>query len=150
MTCTHKESRSSRLCSWKASSEEQIFANYTKVDPKAIIEALTMVVFCPNIAMAAVQAFGLMDRTSTSFTALDSSTVERKYVASQFQKMGNKFETLTQGYKSRSDSTIDVDDPGADKLLGVKEDIEELVRKYKEAIKTENAAAIHKEIVAKK
>ncbi|KAK3371134.1 hypothetical protein B0T24DRAFT_721316 [Lasiosphaeria ovina] len=135
---------------WKASSEEQIFANYTKVDPKAIIEALTMVVFCPNIAMAAVQAFGLMDRTSTSFTALDSSTVERKYVASQFQKMGNKFETLTQGYKSRSDSTIDVDDPGADKLLGVKEDIEELVRKYKEAIKTENAAAIHKEIVAKK
>ncbi|KAF1850559.1 uncharacterized protein K460DRAFT_400616 [Cucurbitaria berberidis CBS 394.84] len=127
-------------------SAEKDIQNYTKVDPKAVIEALTMVVFCPNAAMAGVQAFGLFEKTSSSFQALDGSTVERKYVVNQFQKMDNKFESLTEGYKSRSDSTIDVDDPGADKILAAKDDIEDLIRKYKDAIRTGNAKAIHKEI----
>jgi hypothetical protein len=56
------------------------------------------------------------------------------------------FASLSEGYSHRSNSTLEVDDPGADKLIASKNDLVQLVDKSKEAITGENAEGIKREL----
>ncbi|KAL7937413.1 hypothetical protein V8C35DRAFT_292443 [Trichoderma chlorosporum] len=121
---------------------------HINMDSSMLLDALTMVAFAPNLAMAGIQFVGVYKKATSSIQALDGSTVEKDYVVQQFGTANNSFASLQDGYKNRSNSLIEIDDPGADKLITTKSDLIELVDKFKKVITSDNAEGIKRELDA--
>ncbi|KAG7425582.1 hypothetical protein Forpi1262_v013025 [Fusarium oxysporum f. sp. raphani] len=121
---------------------------HINMDPTIALDALTMIAFAPNAFMIAIQTTAVLHKTTSSIRSLDGSTVEKDYVVQQFGTADNKFSSLQEGVKNRSNGIIDIDDPGADKLIAAKSDFIELVDKFKNAITSDNAEGIKRELDA--
>jgi hypothetical protein len=129
-------------------SVQDMIRDHINVDPQTVIDAITIIAFAPTAPMMGIQLIGLYHKSTSSIKALDGTMVEKKYVVNQFSTVDNTFSKLEEGYRNRSNGLIEVDDPGADKLIASQSDLDDLLTKYKEAIKSGSAESIKKELDA--
>lgn len=103
-------------------------------DPKFFLDALCMIAFCPDAFNVAAQTSNGIYQAATTVQSTEGHAVNKKYVISQFGDAGDSIEKLTEGYKARPDGQIDVDDPGATKLLSTKANLTKLLNSFKKDI----------------
>jgi hypothetical protein len=104
-------------------------------DPKICLDAISMIAFCPDPLNIAAQTASGIYKCATTVQGLDGQGVEKSYVVSQFGDAGSTLESLTAGYKARPDGAgVEVDDPGATKLLSTKADLTRLLKNFREAL----------------
>ncbi|RMJ15844.1 hypothetical protein CDV36_004487 [Fusarium kuroshium] len=111
-------------------------------DPRIIIDAMSMIAFAPCPWNAGAQVTSATFKGFTTVSGLDGQVVERNYLVSQFGTAGTTLEELGIGYKSASNGTLEVDDPGAAKLLSTKADLDKLTNNFLEAIGEEAYGSI--------
>ncbi|KAM0260146.1 hypothetical protein ACHAQJ_002911 [Trichoderma viride] len=127
--------KSKRLELNKGISEARVkVAKHINFDPKIFIEAFSMIAFAPTGLNVAAQGAGAVYKMGTSVTGLDGQQVDKKYVVSQFGTAGTTLADLEAAYKARGTGELEVDDPGATKLISTKEDLDKLVENFKDAI----------------
>ncbi|UPK92089.1 hypothetical protein LCI18_003024 [Fusarium solani-melongenae] len=105
-------------------------------DPKILLDALCMIAFCPSKFNVGAQLANGVYKSATTVQSLDGEAVDKTYVVSQFGDAGESLEALADGYKSRPDGSLSVDDPGATKLLSTKTNLEKLLKNFQNTIPT--------------
>lgn len=110
-------------------------ARSVNYDPKIFLDALAMIAFAPKGFTIAAQSASGFYKVATTVQRMDGQPVEKLYVISQFGDAGSTLESLSEGYKARPDGQgIDVDDPGASKLLSTKADPARLLKNFRESL----------------
>ncbi|KAL7788405.1 hypothetical protein V8C37DRAFT_388463 [Trichoderma ceciliae] len=109
-------------------------AKHINFDPKIILDSLSMIAFAPTGFNIAAQGAGGVYKMGTTVTGLDGQQVDKKYVVSQFGTAGSTLSDLEAAYKARGTGELEVDDPGATKLISTKEELDKLVENFKDAI----------------
>jgi hypothetical protein len=117
--------------------EEQV-RKHINMDPQMILDALTMIAFAPTGFMGGIQAIGTIGKATSTIKSLDGTAVEKAYVVNRFNTINNELSKLEEVYRTRSNGVVDVDDPGADKLLASKADLDDMLNKFKEKIRTDD------------
>ena len=114
-----------------------------------IVEAATMVAFCPNPAMVLIQGAGL------TYKAVKDAKIEnddgepgikKDLLVKKMSSLEKGTNALVQGYKASKadDHAATIDDPSATKLLTKKEDFMELMSNYTKALGDEKLEDIAK------
>lgn len=102
-----------------------------------IVEACTMIVFCPNPAMIAVQVMGL------GYKAFKGDEIENdlgekvneKLLIHSVSNIQSSAQSLVNGYKTKKgEDQVTVDDPSASKLVTQKEDFLKLISDFKKIL----------------
>src|SRR6202012_2803496 len=73
-------------------------------------------------------------KMATTVQGADGQDIDRSYVVSQFRDAGSSLAELVEGYKARADGKLEVDDPGATKLLSTKDNLSELLKKFEQQL----------------
>lgn len=105
-------------------------------DPKILLDALCMIAFCPSKFNVGAQLANGVYKSATTVQSLEGEAVEKSYVVSQFADAGESLEALADGFKSRPDGSLSVDDPAATKLLSTKANLEKLLKSFQNTIPT--------------
>jgi hypothetical protein len=119
------------------------------VDFNDVVEAATMVAFCPEPAMLLIQGSGLAYKAVEDAKIEDDDGepgIKKKLLVKKMTTLRKGMGALVQGYKASmvDGQTAEIDDPGADKLLAKKEDYIELVSNYKKAIGEQDVEEVSK------
>jgi hypothetical protein len=102
---------------------------------KDFLSAAGQMAFCPEPEMAAVQGATLLNSSLTQIRDNAGNAVEKSYVVQQIHQLASGVDGLKEALQlDANDAVIDVDDPGATKLLGQESDVMDLVNKYRNAI----------------
>ncbi|KAK4221377.1 hypothetical protein QBC38DRAFT_492202 [Podospora fimiseda] len=112
-------------------SADQI-KNSFNVSLEAFVNAATMMAFAPGLPMGAIQAASLLHSGLETVTDESGSTVQKDYVVNKITAMSAGIDGLKQAIEQTNPGgEINVDDPGAAKLMAKQADIEELLLKYR-------------------
>ncbi|KAJ4246307.1 hypothetical protein NW762_013658 [Fusarium torreyae] len=103
-------------------------------DFRNVLDALAMVAFAPCPFNIGVQTGNVLYEAATTVTGADGQQVEKRYVVQQFGRAGTTLSDLEEGFKNRSDGSLEVDDPGAMKLLSSKADLDKLIENFKKQL----------------
>ncbi|KAF7184075.1 hypothetical protein CNMCM7691_004634 [Aspergillus felis] len=104
------------------------------MDPAHFLDALSAIAMAPEKLNIEVQVFQAGMKTMTEAHSIKGEDVNTKYVVSQITQCGDTIQSLQEGYRTLSDGLIEVDDPGAAKLLMAENDLENLVTEFQSAI----------------
>ncbi|GAV98937.1 serine protein [Lentinula edodes] len=108
------------------------------VEFEDLVEAATTIAFCPNPGMISVQAVGLSykDNKRAGIKSDDGDHIKPELLLEKVVSVRGGVEKLVQGYKlSKVESgTVDMDDPGATKLIMEKNEYMDIVGKFKKAL----------------
>lgn len=102
-----------------------------------IVEACTMIVFCPNPAMIAVQVMGLGYKAFKGDEIQDDSgeKVKKELLIHDVSNIQGDTQSLINGYKARKgEDQATIDDPSASKLVMEKEKFLKLISNYKKTL----------------
>ena len=124
--------------------DEKLGANFSD-----IVEAATMVAFCPNLAMVLIQGAGLTYKAVKNANIEnddDEPGIKKELLIRKMSSLSKGTDALVQSYKASSadDGTIAIDDPAATKLITKKEDYMELVSNYSKALGEEKIEEVEK------
>ncbi|KAK5100667.1 hypothetical protein LTR70_001433 [Exophiala xenobiotica] len=104
-----------------------------------ILDALSMFMFCPKPQMAVIQAAGVAFKAGTNVVDDQDHHVNTKYVVSQISQVEGTIDSLKEGYNARPDShKVDIDDPGAAKLIAARDDMMKVLRGYSNVLGESN------------
>lgn len=99
--------------------------------PKDFLSAASMMAFCPEKSMAAVQTGTLVTESMTQVHNEAGDAIEKDYIVQQINQLGEGLAGLKEGVRIvGNDPQLGVDDPGATKLLGDQQQIMDLVNQY--------------------
>ena len=73
---------------------------------------------------------------------LGGDAVKKEYIIDQFSQCYETYESLEKAFKTRKNNQIEIDDPGALKIIATKDDIKKILREFKNAIVEESRKAI--------
>ncbi|GAD91547.1 predicted protein [Paecilomyces variotii No. 5] len=104
------------------------------MDPGHFLDALSAIAIAPEKLNIGVQLLQSGMKTMTEAHSITGEDVNTKYVVSRVAQCGDTIQSLEEGYNTLSDGSIEVDDPGAAKLLMAENDLETLVTEFQSAI----------------
>ncbi|KAM0553383.1 hypothetical protein ACHAPJ_007397 [Fusarium lateritium] len=105
-----------------------------------MVEAATMVAFCPDLPMVLIQGAGLVYKSQDEAKIKDDddgeSGIKRELLVKKMTTIEKGVESLVSAYRANvtDDRLAEADDPAADKLIAKKEEYMELVGNYKKAL----------------
>lgn len=114
-----------------------------------VVEAATMVAFCPEPAMLLIQGSGLAYKAVKDAKIEDDDGepgIKKELLVKKMTTLSKGVGALVQEYRASmvDGQTAEIDDPGADKLLAKKEDYMELVSNYHKAIGEQDIEEVSK------
>lgn len=102
---------------------------------KEFIGAATQLCFEPSKEMTAVQGASLTLNSMTEVENSAGDSVDKRYVVDKINVLGKGLDDLKEAIEvSALDPFLNVDDPGASKLLGQEDDIMDLLNQYRSLI----------------
>ena len=104
-----------------------------------IIDAVSMVIFCPKAPMAVAQTAGLLWKAGTNVPDDKGELINKSYLVSQITQIEATTDALDEGLKAR-DQGVDIDDPGAAKLIAARDDMMKLLNQYSGVLGSNNLA----------
>ncbi|SPQ24218.1 86fc226c-4f23-4399-a286-19e6df500079 [Thermothielavioides terrestris] len=104
--------------------------NLFKMPFSNIVDALSMVIFCPKAPMAAAQTAGLLWKAGTNVPDDKGQLINKTYLVNQVTQIEARTDALDEGLKSRDDGSVDIADPGASKLITARDDMMKLLQQY--------------------
>ena len=96
-----------------------------------VVEGLTMVAFAPTKAMTSLQTGNLIFKGITQLPDDLGTSVNKDYLIDSLTAIAATEAGLLEGYQLQNDGTLQVDDPGAAKLLAVEQDLMTLLNSYR-------------------
>ncbi|CAN9474366.1 unnamed protein product [Alternaria alternata] len=96
-----------------------------------IVDAVSMVMFCPSAPMAAVQTAGVLWKAGTNVPDDKDTLINKTYIVNQISQIEATTDALSEGLKARDDGLgVAIDDPGASKLIAARESMMKLLQQY--------------------
>jgi hypothetical protein len=114
-------------------------SNSYDLSPSLFIDALSSIAMAPTEFNAGVQVLGTGYKTLTEVDSINGQSVNKSYVVNQIEQCGNTIQSLAEGYSVLSNGELQVDDPGAGKLLAAEDSLMSLVNQFKNAIPSSDA-----------
>ncbi|PIG90080.1 hypothetical protein AARAC_001875 [Aspergillus arachidicola] len=103
------------------------------------VEAMNSVLFTGGSgAMAALQTASLLDKGTEDLLRDDRVPVTKKYLIQKLHDLEGGVKDLTEKYKVLRDGHVDLDDPGAEKILVAEKTWETLVGDFRQSIPAED------------
>ncbi|KAL7948200.1 hypothetical protein V8C42DRAFT_342259 [Trichoderma barbatum] len=101
-----------------------------------IVEAMGQVMLVHgNMAMMGLQAANLIDKANSTITNDAGTKVNKEYLISQVRDIEGTIESLDEAHKAfKGDGSIDVLDPGAEKLKISQSNLNKLLNSYQQAL----------------
>ncbi|KAB8277168.1 kinase-like domain-containing protein [Aspergillus minisclerotigenes] len=92
-------------------------------DPKSIVDTVK-------------QGYEIYKKVTDESTAknLHGDAVKKEYIIDQLAQCSDTLESLEKAFTTRKDNQIEIDDPGALKIMATKGNIEKILREFKNAI----------------
>ncbi|KAB8261279.1 hypothetical protein BDV32DRAFT_148546 [Aspergillus pseudonomiae] len=110
----------------------------TKLDPELIIEGIGMLITVDpsRSAIKDFLDFGYKLYNSTTMVKdAEGNDVKKEYIIEQLGDAGDSLESLVEALQTnKNDKTIQLDDPGAMKLIASNEGIKKILKNFKDAI----------------
>lgn len=101
------------------------------IDITSFLEAASTIAFAPESpAMWVAEGAKVLQTNLTTISDGHGNRVNTDYVVHEISKIGNNLNSISEGYTKRPDGTIMLDDPGANKLLGEQQEIENLLDNF--------------------
>lgn len=97
----------------------------------SFLDAVSTIAFAPESPAMWVAAGAKLLQTSIS-TIPDNNgnPVQKEYIVHEISQIGDDLKSIGEGYTARTDGTIELEDPGANKLLGEQQKIEGLLEQF--------------------
>ncbi|KAK4194356.1 hypothetical protein QBC40DRAFT_319967 [Triangularia verruculosa] len=119
--------------------------NLFKMPFSNIIDAVSMVIFCPKAPMAVAQTAGLLWKAGTNVPDDKGNLVNKTYLVNQINQIEATTDALDEGLKSRDDKPgVDIADPGASKLIAARDDMMNLLKQYTSFLGSNDLADMEK------
>lgn len=116
-----------------------------KIEPSTFLNALGAVIKDHKTPDLWKQGLGLLGSFESVY---EKAKIEKDNIIKQLKEVEGTFESMKEGFTALSDGRIDIDDPGAGKLLIAKANFDKLLKQFKEALPEEDANAVSKEVDA--
>ncbi|KAH8700023.1 hypothetical protein GQ44DRAFT_67341 [Phaeosphaeriaceae sp. PMI808] len=128
---------------------EQDLRDKFSFDPQSILDGMASFCMMPSKLFAGAEALTLAYKAMTTVESIGGVPVPKNYAIKQLvqlrKEMGSqiaRISDLTKCISETKDGTIDVEDPGALKILATSDDIEHILSEYGSAIRGDNAEAL--------
>ncbi|EHK97318.1 hypothetical protein M7I_6949 [Glarea lozoyensis 74030] len=108
--------------------------NHINMDPQIFIDAMSMIAMAPHKSMMVAEAVSTGYKALTTVKGADGVSVNKSYVINELRDTDGSLERLKEGFQTRSDGYLEIDDPGASKLLIIQSDLDKLMKTFKSAI----------------
>jgi uncharacterized protein YoxC len=110
-----------------------------------IVDAVSMVMFCPSAPMAAVQTAGVLWKAGTNVPDDKGTLINKTYLVTQISQIEATTDALDEGLKSRDDGPgVAIDDPGASKLIAARDSMMKLLQQYSSVLGSSNLSDMEK------
>lgn len=114
-----------------------------KIEPSFFLNALGAVIKDHKSVDVWKQGLGLVGEFKSIY---DKANIEKENIIKKLKEVDGTFESIKEGFTALSDGEIQIDDPGAGKLLIAKADFDKLLKEFKESLPVEDAEAVSKEV----
>lgn len=119
------------------------------LDPQTILSALTTLVGSgPNLESLLKSAGAGYDlyKSTTMAKDMKGNNVRKEYIIDQLATCADNLKSLTEAFSTRKNNTIEVDDPGAVKVLTAVGNIQKILQEFKSAIPEVTRQKIDKDL----
>lgn len=118
----------------KLEDVEWTVKNNFKLSTEQMVEMLSSIAMAPHEFNTAVQVVGALNKAWTTIEDEQGNAVKKEYVVSQFESCGDTLDSLEEAHKTNDDGQIEVDDPGAMKVIATADSIKKLLQQFKDSI----------------
>jgi hypothetical protein len=130
----------------KVEDVEWTLKNNISLSPEKTLEMLASIAMAPHEFNTAVQVVSSLNKGWTTIEDNQGYDIKKEYVVSQFESCGDTLQSLEEAHRTENDGEIEIDDPGAMKVIATADSITKLLQQFKNSIPKEQSEALSKEL----
>ncbi|EEP81028.1 predicted protein [Uncinocarpus reesii 1704] len=120
--------------------------NRLQVDAGMIIDAFATLAMAPSWFTAATQGANVAHKAYTEIKDSSGMSIHKDHVITELGDAGKTLFSLSDAFQSRSDHSLEPDDPGAIKIMAEADKIQDLLKKFKDAIPAQKGDKLKEEL----
>ncbi|KAF3935183.1 hypothetical protein ABW20_dc0109483 [Dactylellina cionopaga] len=120
--------------------------NSLDLSPSVFINALSSIAIAPTEFNASASLLSAGYTALTNVNSINGQPVNKSNIVSQIGQCGDTIQSLTEGYSVLANGGLQVDDPGAGKLISTVDSLKSLLNQFKSAIPSSDSAKLSKDL----